>query len=568
MKTFTGIMFVIILAASALPCLAQRIQPGDLVYRGAFRLPEGSNGSNWEYSGYAMTHYPGGDPQGPDDGYPGSLFAIGHDHHQMVSEINIPVPVISQNKDVNELNTAATLRGFHDITGGMFGYLEVPRAGLEYLPAQGSQATGKLHFCWGQHFQDFQASHGWCELDLSNPLTAGPWHFGGYTNYATNDYLFEIPQEWADSNTPGLRLATGRFRDGHWSGLGPALFAYGPWNEGNPPAPDATLINITPLLLYGTQEAGIPEIASSSSMRMNTFKEADEWSGGAWLTAGSKSAVILAGTKATGNNWYGFANGVVWPTDVDESTVYPEVPPWPYDDRGWWSEGINSQIIFYDTEELAAVARGTMQPYEPQPYASMDLDQYLFDPGFDLERAKRYLLGAVAFDRARGYLYIIERRADGEKGLVHVWSVSGAAGENPSPDIRANGSDGPITVSPSSPVSLTGSLDSGGQAGLNADWWLVEVAPSGIYYFDLTAGSFVSGFSNTYGGPLFDLSQTQILLFPSLAAGTHTFYFGLDTNMNGSLDVDRLLYDSVVVNVTGNQVKESFSYIDLDGFDF
>ena len=99
----------------------------------------------------------------------GSIFAIGHDHHQRVSELSIPIPVISKNKNLGELNSARTLQVFQDITGGRFGQLEIPRAGLEYLAAQGPQKTGKLHFCWGQHFQEFEASHGWCDLDLSNP---------------------------------------------------------------------------------------------------------------------------------------------------------------------------------------------------------------------------------------------------------------------------------------------------------------------------------------------------------------------------------------------------------------
>jgi len=103
----------------------KRIMPGDLVYQGAFRLPEGSNGSNWEYSGQAMTYFPDGDPQGPNDGCPGSLFAVGHDHHQMISEISIPKPIISKNKNLDELNTATTLQPFHDVTGGCFGELEL-----------------------------------------------------------------------------------------------------------------------------------------------------------------------------------------------------------------------------------------------------------------------------------------------------------------------------------------------------------------------------------------------------------------------------------------------------------
>lgn len=160
-------------------------------------------------------------------------------------------------------------------------------------------------------------------------------------------------------------------------------------------------------------------------MKMDNYKEADEWSGGAWLTAGNKSAVIFAGTKATGDCWYGFANGVEWPTNgTEDPDAYPDVPPWPYDQRGWWSEGIEAQIIFYDPADLAAVAHGDMESYEPQPYTSLNIDEYLFDPGFDLERGKRYLVGAVSFDRARGLLYVFERMADeNEKSLVHVWKV-------------------------------------------------------------------------------------------------------------------------------------------------
>jgi hypothetical protein len=400
------------------------IVPGDLSYRGAFKLPEGSNGSNWEYSGYAATYYPDGDPEGPDDGYPGSILAVGHDHHQRVSEISIPAPVVSHGKNPGDLNTASTLQKFHDITGGLFGPLEIPRAGLEYLAPRGNQKTGKLHFCWGQHFQfERVPSHGWSGLDLSSPGTAGLWYVGDYTNYVTNDYLFEIPEAWSAANTPGQRLATGRFRDGTWGGLGPALLAYGSTAGGDPPPPGSKLSRVTPLLLYGKPVKGSPELSVSQDMKMKSFKEADEWSGGAWLTASGKSAVIFVGTKATGKSWYGFSNGVVYPTSGDPNEKVPEVPPWPHDRRGWWSEGIQAQLLFYNPDDLADVAGGAMKTWEPQPYASLEIDSYLFDPGFDHEQAKRYLVGAAAFDRARGLLYLFERRADGDKSLVHVFKV-------------------------------------------------------------------------------------------------------------------------------------------------
>lgn len=406
------------------------IQPADLEYLGAFRLPGPSGGSNWEYSGYATAFRPDGDPDGPADGYPGSLFVVGHDHHQMVAEIAIPVPVVSAAKNPGQLNTATTLQPFRDITGGMFGELEIPRAGLAVLPPQDEQTTAKLHFCWGQHLQEFDPSHGWSELDLAHPNPAGPWKFGGFTNFATNDYIFPIAAEWASEHTPGQLLATGRFRDGHWSGMGPALFAYGPWADGNPPPPNRRLQNLTPLLLYGVQVPGDPNLSVSDSTRMDGFGEADEWSGGAWLTADERSAVILVGTKATGRNWYGFSNGVEFPVDgTGEGEEYPEVPDWPHDSRGWWSEDIEAQIIFFDPGDLAAVAGSDMESWEPQPYASLSINEHLFDPGFNHERDKRYLLGGAAFDRAHGVLYIVERRADAdEKALIHGWRIAGSGG--------------------------------------------------------------------------------------------------------------------------------------------
>lgn len=403
---------------------AQLIQPGDLTYLGAFRLPGESGGSNWEYSGYAMTYYPDGDPDGPDDGFPGSLFAVGHDQQQFVSEISIPAPVVSPEKDVSVLNTAVTLQPFADIRGGLFDYLEIPRAGLAYLPALAGQGSGKLYFAWGQHFEfERTPTHGWSELTLAAPQTAGLWYVGDYPNYVLNDYLFAIPEAWAAANTSGQRLATGRFRDGVWSGLGPSLLAVAPWTDGNPPPPGTTLTQVTPLLLYGRVVANSPEIDVSGGQQMNGYAEPDEWSGGEWLVSGENTAVIFVGTKAVGASWYGFANGVVYPISGDPDEEYPDVPPWPYDDRGWWSEDIESQIIFYNPDDLAAVARGEMATWEPQPYAVMNLDDILFDPGFDYERQKRYLVGAVSFDAENSLLYLVERRADEDKSLIHVFQL-------------------------------------------------------------------------------------------------------------------------------------------------
>ena len=401
------------------------IQPDDLEYLGAFRLPEPSGGSSWDYSGQGLTYFPDGDPDGEEDGFPGSLFGFGHDQDMLVSEISIPAPIRSKNLD--DLNVARTLQPFQDISGGAFDpqAVDLPRAGLAYLPPQGEQDTPKLHFAFGWHFQEFgDASHGWSELDLSAPRAAGLWVFDGYTPYTTNDYLFEIPSPWAEA-LGGYRLASGRAREGPWGGLGPALFAYAPWMDGTPPPQGASLSAVKPLLLYGSQEPGNVEITADDSTRMENYSDSDHWWGGAWLTAGDKAAVIFAGTKAIGNTWYGFANGVVWDYDCAEQDppTCPEVPEWPYDDRGFWAEDYQAQILFYNPADLVAVARGEKESWEPQPYATLVLDDSLFDPNIHPEEYKRDLIGAIAFDRERGILFVIERLADEYKSVVHVFRV-------------------------------------------------------------------------------------------------------------------------------------------------
>jgi hypothetical protein len=398
---------------------SNRLQPSDLEYLGAFRLPDGVPGSEvktWGWGGFAMTYYPAGDPGGPADGYPGSIFGTGHAWEYQVSEISIPAPVISASKNLNDLNTASTLQSFRDIFD--VANREIPRVGLAYLPKQGAQTSDKLYFGVGEHFQNAgDLTHGWFELNLSNPQIKGRWYIDcPHYYYNTNDYLFDIPADWASANTPGKLLASGRFRDGGWSGQGPALVAIGPWSQGNPP-PSGTSLQYTTLLRYtSTEDAESWNPATNHNM--TDYHHSDEWSGAVWLTAGTKSAVVFVGTKGTGECWYGFGNGVVWP----EEPPYPPVPAPPYDERGWWSTGFEGRFIFYDPDDLAAVAKGAMQSWEPQPYAGLNVDQYLYHIG---STRQWHHLGAACFDRENGLLYVFEPYVDDDKPIVHVWKVKG-----------------------------------------------------------------------------------------------------------------------------------------------
>jgi hypothetical protein len=441
---------------------ANRLQPSDLEYLGAFRLPAGqSDVKTWAWGGFALAYYPGGDPNGAADGYPGSLFGTGHAWEYQVSEISIPVPVISASKNLGDLNTASTLQGFQDIFD--VGNLEIPRVGLAYLPKQGSQSSGKLYFCTGQHMEEENTlTHGWFDLNLANPGVKGKWYLDcPYYINNTNDYMLAIPSAWAASYTAGKLLGTGRYRDGGWSGQGPALHAAGPWNQGNPPA-NGTSLQYTTLLLY-TSTLDSDSWDDATNHTMNNYHHSDEWSGAAWLTAGNKSAVIFVGTKGTGDCWYGDSSGPC--TDCAG-------------ERGWWSTGFEGQFIFYDPDDLAKVAAGTMQPWEPQPYASLDVDQYLYHI---TSGQQWYHLGAACFDSANGYLYVFEPYVDGDKPIIHVWKVKGSGGgggddDGPRPEIDVNRDQ--LTFAASGSHVYTGSqtlsIDNSGAGTLN--WSIVDNA--------------------------------------------------------------------------------------------
>ncbi len=401
---------------------SHRIMPRHLSYAGAFRLPDGPEEYAWKWSGQALAYRGDGDPKGADDGHPGSLFGSGHNWNQWVSEITIPKPVISRDKNPGDLPTAETIQPFASIRGDLYKeQMEQPRCGLAILPAMGKQKTAKLYFCFAPHLgqTDMRPLHGWCEPDLSGPKSAGLWRINELSNYLTCDYLCPLPKDWAETHAGGNRLATGRFRDGGQAGQGPALFALAPWKAGNPPANDKALETVT-LLRYSA-------ITDDQQHTLKGYHHSDEWSGAAFLTAGGKSAMVFVGTKGQGKCWYGFANGVVWP----EEGPWPEVPAWPNDQRGWWSTRFVPQILFYDPADLAAAAAGKIKPHQPQPYAAMAIQDFMFAEAEPKGRPRRMsLLGACAFDRRGGYLYVMEPLADDDKSLIHCWRIA-------TPDVEA-----------------------------------------------------------------------------------------------------------------------------------
>jgi len=121
---------------------------------------------------------------------------------------------------------------------------------------------------------------------------------------------------------------------------------------------------------------------------------------------------------------------------------------------------------------------------------------------------------------------------------------------HPIPDIKANGSDGPVTATRSEGVIVKCSLNPGMYDRINADWWVLAKTPMGWYYRDLSTYSWKPGQAVTKQGPLYAVSDYQVLNRSGLQTGSYTFYCGVDLNMNGGISYGTLYYDSVTVQVT------------------
>jgi murein tripeptide amidase MpaA len=118
------------------------------------------------------------------------------------------------------------------------------------------------------------------------------------------------------------------------------------------------------------------------------------------------------------------------------------------------------------------------------------------------------------------------------------------------PDMKANGSDGPLTISQGTNLTVTVALDLDNYIGVDADWWVAAAAPFGLYWYTLDRGWVRSDPPiRVYGGPLLNLAPYDVLNTTDLPIGAYTFYLGVDLLMNGSINFDQLYPDSVDVNI-------------------
>ncbi len=371
------------------PLHADMLTPGNFVYMGGFR-PEFGDGlaSRFGLGGWAIAFRPDGDPNGKDDGFPGSIYMVGHRHEQLVAEINIPKPFVSLSKNINDLPEAKILQPFADITGGL--RTRMTNGSSEPFEIGGMFVAGnRLQWTMYKYYNVEQIdylSHGLSSLDLSSRAVRGMWHLGpqnsnnpAWHSYKHAGYICDVPQDLADKYLggrnlmSGLQISTGR----QTSSQGPALFAYKIDDEN---LPAGSSLDAIPLLWY------------PMNAEMAGHHPTDSWQGAAWLTAGNKQAIIVVGRKGLGPVHYGESR-----------------PGECYQYKGYHASAYETQMLFYRPEDVLAGARNHV-PDTPTAYR-WDANT----PGGNLDRFTfqtcRKDIGGMALDRTNNLLYIVEVNA-------------------------------------------------------------------------------------------------------------------------------------------------------------
>jgi bacillolysin len=117
------------------------------------------------------------------------------------------------------------------------------------------------------------------------------------------------------------------------------------------------------------------------------------------------------------------------------------------------------------------------------------------------------------------------------------------------PDVKANGSNGPISVSSSSSVNVTISLTKGAQQqSTNADLW-VKAHHNGIWYYVDPSGTLTTTAVPYRQGTYSTLNNLSVWnsTLPVPPGSTVTIYFAIDLAMNGVFDIP-YRQDYVIVN--------------------
>jgi hypothetical protein len=390
-----------VVTSTQTPPMAPLVRANNLIYEGGFRFPQGKvGGSQFSYGGTALGFNPA----------TGSMYVVGHDHHQQVAEVR--VPEIRRGASVSALATAMVLQPFTDATEGQLGLVGpnavkiggvLPYRGQLFLSAyvyyDGTGGQSLSHFVTGPNL----AVHG----DLKGPYKVGKVGAG-----FVSGYFGLVPESWVTAL--GGPVLNGNCCLGVISrtSYGPALFSIDPLDIGGKVNP----VPATPLLYYPSQHPLLEPGASG-----------DGWSNNSTLFNGSTSitgVVFPEGTRSVlffGKHGAAFCYG---PGTADKKLAGTPaeggVDRWCYDptdgSKGTHAYPYAYQVWAYDANDLAAVKARKKDPWSVRPYATWALELPYSD-----ESGR--LMGAT-YDPKNARIFVSQAFGDGEMPVIHALKLA------------------------------------------------------------------------------------------------------------------------------------------------
>ena len=360
MKTeYTLGALLVSLVLMATPLVA-RIEPTDFTYLGSFDVTCSETWCTYGQRGLSLA----------DGG--SALWITGHDYDAQVVKINIP-PIDG---------TAQKLSGPTDYLGSCPENSSWHFAGIE-LAAGVLRGTCKYWYNASAEVLDtYHASPGAAAQHIG-PISS-PFEQG-----KMGAYLFGVPPDFAAQHLGGKDLITGYSRPAGSLGgsQGPTLIAF----DSNDPA------SALDLVWYRQR---YPECDEDYYCDLPGYRADDSWEGATWARSAAGDAILIAGTKGLGPNYYGEPR----PGDCS-----------PY--KGFHSDPYEVQILFYDPQDIVARLQGSKEPWEVLPYDHMTIS----GTGGIGECSE---IGGTTFDQASGKLYVVEMEgAGGGQSSIHVWQA-------------------------------------------------------------------------------------------------------------------------------------------------
>jgi hypothetical protein len=385
----------------------------DLQYLGCFRLP--SYPARYDYPPKGMAYYKGRD----------SLYINGFADFHATSEVSIPTPVKGA-LTLAELPRAFELQPLTDPTEWSWtqlqygaainlGGLHVHRDRLLVNVYRHYDADGNQPFsAWSRSLNLAEAGAyvGPVTLEVTDKTGTSSVHAGNVSGY-----MGAVPPEWQERFGGPVFIGQSGIPIVSRTSMGPGLFTFDPEDIGKKdPVPTH------PLLFYPGQHPTLgPYTPGPNDPNPNDRFNGTMQVGGVVAPVGSRS-VLFFGVIGVGKYTYGQGTG---DASLDGQPVpgYNNEVFYSYDpvnpSKGDHAYPYPAWVWAYDALDLAKVAAGEMEPWEPVPYATWELDSDFYSW---LPR-----LSGATYDPDTQRIFVNQTRGDGDAPLCHVYSCAQAA---------------------------------------------------------------------------------------------------------------------------------------------